>query len=395
MPARRDGNVKQLCSSCLCGTIRAGNSERIRNGVEQLKAVNAALKTRGVKGRLVVVRDRLFLRGTFTDSSGERKERKINLDVPAANVLEAESRAVALGAKIAELGHLPKKLPWEVEAPEFEAAEPGATAITVADAVEQLKADFWKGKILTTAAERSWERLEAETRRLPANATLTMDLMVAVGNSTEPGSRTRVEALKTFKRMAKLVGITGTERLDEIRTPYEPAPRDIPSDEAIAAFLLNLDRDHRWAWPTWALSTYGCRPCETFSLRENGDGTAQCLTVKRKVKLPTWRTALAIPLLDEFCARSVPWDVKAPKEYDSKEAKRLLDQWQGWLSRQAPGWQLYNLRHAWAIRSIRKGLNASGCAKTMGHSLDVHSRTYHREFAKSDVAAMAAQLKSV
>ena len=123
--------------------------------------------------------------------------------------------------------------------------------------------------------------------------------MVAVGNNTETESRTRVEELKTIKRMAKLVGITRIERLDEIRTPYEPAPRDIPSDETIAAVLLNLDRDHRWAWPTWA------------------------------------------------------------------------------------------------IRSIRRGLNASGCAKTMGHRLDIHSTTDHREFAKSDLAAMAAQLKSV
>lgn len=52
----------------------------------------------------------------------------------------------------------------------------------------------------------------AEARRLPAEATMTMDLLVAVGNNTEPVSRTHQEALKVFKRMAKLVGIEGTER---------------------------------------------------------------------------------------------------------------------------------------------------------------------------------------
>ena len=206
---------------------------------------------------------------------------------------------------------------------------------------------------------------------------MTMDLLVAVGNNTEPGSRTRQKALKVFKRMAKLVGIEGTERLDEIRTPYEPTPREIPSDEEILSLLSGIDPQHRWAWPTWALVTYGCRPCEIFSLKENGNGTAEVLTVKRKVKLPTWRTALAMPLCEPLAERSLPWEVKTPKEYDSKESKRHVDMWQRWLGRQASGWQLYNLRHAWAIRSIRKNLNASGCAKCMGHSLDQHHRTYH------------------
>ena len=43
---------------------------------------------------------------------------------------------------------------------------------------------------------------------MPQAATLTMDLMVATANNTEPGSRTRLEFLKVSKRMAKLVGIT-------------------------------------------------------------------------------------------------------------------------------------------------------------------------------------------
>ena len=85
------------------------DSERL----EQLAAINTALKNRGVKGRLVLVRDRLFLRGTFTDATRERKVRKISLDVSAANVFEAESRAVALAAIINNTGTLPASLPWD------------------------------------------------------------------------------------------------------------------------------------------------------------------------------------------------------------------------------------------------------------------------------------------
>lgn len=75
---------------------------------------------------------------------------------------------------------------------------------------------------------------------------------------------------------------------------------------------------------TWALAIYGCRPAEVFSLKPKDDGTAQVFTIKRKGKLPIWRTALALPVAPELdIARSVVWDVVTPQQYDSLEAKRI------------------------------------------------------------------------
>ena len=99
------------------------------------------------------------------------------------------------------------------------------------EAVTQLKQDFWKDKIRTSAAERTWSRLRTEKDQLPQAATLTMDLLVAVGDQQTPGSRTRQEPLKVFKRLADLMGVDGTERLDAIKTPYEPGVPEEPSDE--------------------------------------------------------------------------------------------------------------------------------------------------------------------
>lgn len=360
-----------------------------------LQATNDSLKKRGVKGRLVAVKDRLFLRGTFTDATGVRKDRRVPLGVAVAGVLEAESRAVALAAIINSTGTLPEALPWDAPVPSTPVR---ARELTVAAAVEKLTADFWRGKVRTSAAERTLERLLAETGRLPQAATLTMDLLVAVGEQQEPGTRTRQEFLKVAKRLAVLVGIDGTDRLDALRTSYEPAERELPTEEQLVALLDAMPDGHQWSWPLWALITYGCRPCEVFSLVPAEDGTARCLTVKRKDRLPTWRTALALPISPITLERSLPWDVKTPQAYDSKEAARLNKNWGKWLGGKwadgiAPGLQLYDLRHAWAVRSIRKNLNASLAAKTMGHSLDVHHRTYHRWLDQADVAAVAASLK--
>ena len=158
-----------------------------------------------------------------------------------------------------------------------------------------------------------------------------MDLLVAVASSTARGSRSRLEACKVFKRLAKLVDIAGRDRLDAIRTPYEPGQRDLPSDEELEALLLRLDPGHKYSWITWALVTYGCRPSEVFSLRPADDGTANALTVKRKGKPPIWRTAMAPPLLEKWGARSVPWNVSTPAQYDSLEAKRVTAACGKWL----------------------------------------------------------------
>ena len=88
------------------------------------------------------------------------------------------------------------------------------------------------------------------------------------------------------KRVARLAEVDGPNRIDELKTPYEPAVRDVPDDEDIGAFLGVTPDDNTWAWATWALVTYGCRPSEVFSLRPEPNGTTQVLTIKKKGKAP-------------------------------------------------------------------------------------------------------------
>lgn len=358
-----------------------------------LESLNGRLKGRNVRGSVVDVGGSLYWRVTVTTPDGNRGPRRIKLALKAlqSNDLLAETRIVELAAQIQEIGHLPDTLPWD--APKFEPVAK-RLAIPVAQGVEALEADFWKGKVRTSAAERTWDRIKAETDRLPQGADLTMDLLVAIGEQQEPGSRTRLEFLKVSKRLAKLLKIEGAERLDELKTPYEPGVRDVPTEVDVARFLSKIDTGSKWCWPTWALATYGCRPSETFSLVPNGDGTARVLTVKRKGKDPTWRTALALQVSAlEPDDRSVPWDVKSPTEYDSGKAKLITDQWGRWMRNQHPTLQLYDLRHAWAIRSISKLPSTSLAAKCMGHSLAVHHESYHRWIDQADIAAVAASLK--
>jgi len=350
-----------------------------------------ALNARGIRGSLVVHRGNLYWRAYFNNASGKRSQKRVHLglNANAGQLLEAEKRVIDLATAMGPSRVLPAELPWAPAA--IKSLEtPVTKPRTVQAALEELERDFWLGKVRTSAAQRTWDRLADEIKRLPQQATLTMDLLVAVANRRPAGSRSRLEACKVFKRLAKLVGLGDVEQLDAIRTPYEPGQRSLPTDAQLASLLQNIDASHQYGWMTWALVTYGCRPSEVFSLQPSDDGTARVLTVKRKGKLPIWRTAMALPLIETWGSRSVPWDVTTPAQYDSLEAKRRTAAWGKWLSSRAPGLQLYDIRHSWAIRSIRVAVPTGLAARCMGHDIAVHTRTYHRWLEQADVAAFIA-----
>ena len=57
----------------------------------------------------------------------------------------------------------------------------------------------------------------------------------------------------------------------------------------------------------------------------------------------------------------------------------------------------YDLRHAWAVRTIHIGLPDTVAARMMGHSVAIHTRTYHHWITRRDQqlavdAALARQL---
>jgi hypothetical protein len=131
---------------------------------------------------------------------------------------------------------------------------PDVKQITVAEALAQLEGDFWQGKVRTSAAKRTWTRITDEVKRLPQQANLTTDLLVAVASTTKAGSRTRLESCKVFKRLGKLAGLDDLDRLDAVRTPYEPKERELPDDATLMALLEKVNNHSRYGWMTWDLA---------------------------------------------------------------------------------------------------------------------------------------------
>ncbi len=53
---------------------------------------------------------------------------------------------------------------------------------------------------------------------------------------------------------------------------------------------------------------------------------------------------------------------------------------------------IYDMRHRWAVRSIEANVNQSLCAQSMGHSLEMHEQRYQRWMTATDLRAAMVKL---
>lgn len=371
-----------------------------------IAATNASLRARGIRLAIEQRRSSLCLRGTWPDASGQRRQQRLPLGLVAtpSGLVEAEGLAVLVAAAIGR-GEPPASV---VAAKRPGKATPSTTSITVAAAIEAMERDYWATRARTSASERSWARLRTELNRLPPGATLTLDLLEAtVLRKTEPNSRTRKEACMVFARLGRMVGLQGVEGLSRLRGHYEPEPRELLSDAQILQLMEAL-RPTPWGWCLCAMAAYGVRPGEVPSVVPNDDGTATVLTLKRHHRAPSPRTCFALPT--EWIERlqlhrvEIPHDARwtRPEQYDSDRAKRWGESFYRSMRTKpvqsalqdvgAEELDLYGLRHAWARRSIEKGLPLTLCAKALGHNAATHEQAYHRWISGGDLRAALAAL---
>lgn len=369
-----------------------------------LNALNTTLKERGLRLQVEQRSQALVVRGTFPQPDGTRKRSRISLDLKAVahNLVTAELRCLQLHAAI-EAGTYPPDLPW---AKTVQPTPSASVPPTCEAAIHAFKTHYWQTRPRNTASERTWERIAQELHRLPPSAPCTLATLLRIAASTPPGTRTRLECCKVYKRLAKQQRLEGNlDELSELKGTYEPRVRSIPEDDTIVT-LLDALRPTKWGWCYAALATYGCRPAEIPSLVIHDDGTADCLTIKRRNRAPVLRTCFAHPRawIERFSLRTVliPGGTRwtQPEDYDSALGKKFVDAWRhSRRSREitaifnalAPEFDLYDMRHRWAIRSIEDGKRLTLCARAMGHSASVHEQTYHRYIQAADLRAAMAR----
>jgi integrase len=218
-------------------------------------------------------------------------------------------------------------------------------------------------------------------KKLPANANLTEKVALELMFAVEADSRSRKRYKNALKLLMEFAGISCN--FDGVKSSYSvenTAPRNLPSDEEIETYWTILYKTNKqWAYYFGILAAFGLRPQEPFYSSLMLEKEQPFLEVfnnktgKARVVLPypsrwindfsLWKPNLPLVRVPEY------WDKN--DDYDlSVVPSRIFRDY-------CIPFPPYNLRHAWAVRTLLMGLDVSLAAKQMGHSVKVHTDTYH------------------
>jgi integrase len=210
-------------------------------------------------------------------------------------------------------------------------------------------------------------------KKIPRNQPFTPELLRQTLEAIPDDTCVRKRAANAFQKLAILAGFDiDLMALSGRYSSRRPKERILPSDEEIAKFFPTIKNDY-WRWVYGAIAVYGLRPHEAFFTRINPDGTAnvtQGKTGPRKIwpYLPEWFYEFNIAT-----KRLPPVTIEnRPYAAIGRTTLKYLRHYA-----QCP-FQIYNLRHAWAVRVMDLGLKDTLAAKQMGHSVKVHQEIYQR-----------------
>ena len=166
--------------------------------------------------------------------------------------------------------------------------------------------------------------------------------------------------------------------------------RDLPNDKLIEDLWEKIP-NNSWKYVFGLMATYGLRNHEVFfcdltSLESNGDKILRVLPTTKTGEHqvwpfhPKWVDFFDLDKLgkDKTLLPSINTDLKPTTL--QKVGKKITDQFKRFDLKIKP----YDLRHAWAVLPILYDLPDTVAARMMGHSVNVHTQTYHHWITKRD-----------
>ena len=166
--------------------------------------------------------------------------------------------------------------------------------------------------------------------------------------------------------------------------------RPLPSDSLILELVQRIPNP-RWRLAYGLMATYGLRNHEVFfcDLSALEPGSDRVLRVLPTTKTgehqvwpfqPEWVEVFGLERLarDPGALPAVGRDLR--RTTLQQVGRRVAEQFRRYDLPITP----YDLRHAWAVRTIHIGLPDTVAARMMGHSVAIHTRTYHHWITRRD-----------
>ncbi len=166
--------------------------------------------------------------------------------------------------------------------------------------------------------------------------------------------------------------------------------RQLPSDQLILKTWLKIPNP-AWRLVYGLMATYGLRNHEVFfsdlsSLSKGCDRIIRILPNTKTGEHQSW--PFHPNWVDHFGLEELGYDENHLPKINRDLTQTTLQQVGRRVSEQFRRYKLpitpYDLRHAWAVRTIHIGLPDTVAARMMGHSVAIHTRTYHHWITRRD-----------
>ena len=219
------------------------------------------------------------------------------------------------------------------------------------------------------------------------------DIFLNTLKSYKEGSRSRKQCGTSLNVFAEFLELELPSEWKSFSRGYgikKASFRNLPDDNLIEELWAKIP-NKSWQYVFGLMATYGLRNHEVFfcdlsALKNNGDKILRVLPTTKTGEHQVW--PFHPKWVDLFGLNSLGKDPSLlPKiNKDLRETtlqnigKRITDQFSRYSLKIRP----YDLRHAWAVRTILYDLPDTVAARMMGHSVSLHTQTYHHWITKRD-----------
>ncbi|MDJ0681776.1 MAG: hypothetical protein QNJ18_18195 [Xenococcaceae cyanobacterium MO_167.B52] len=333
-----------------------------------LATANSRLKSSNTGITIFRRGQKLSLRGMLPPKPGKSKpsQQTISLGIycNAAGIKSAEKQAQKLASQLAL-----KEFNWD----DWLSGLKSQSLESIEYWVDKLEEDYFNRKDRNDRTSHTWETdYLAMFKRLPQSEKLSDLVLLDLIFDTKPNSRQRKRACIAASALAKFAGIDLD--VSAYRGSYDPSPRNIPSDQEIAIAYETIN-NKSWQYVYALMATYGLSNHEVFYADLNSIKKAPG-HLKVSYRKGKTETRIIWALYPEWWEQWRLYDMQTLPDVSGKNNQALGSRVTRAFSRYKLT-QPYNLRHAWAIRAI-DFIPIELAARMMGHSLDVHYKTYQR-----------------
>ncbi|AFZ56898.1 uL13 family ribosomal protein [Anabaena cylindrica FACHB-243] len=336
---------------------------------QRIKEANGRLKNNYCGVRIEQISKKLYIRGIFppksTSDKFEPHQQRISI-----------SSANSEGLKLAE--KLAKKISIQLDAGTFNWADwvevPNSPS-NIGDWIIEFEKHYIQNKGDDLSARDTWRTEYVQVlKHLPLDEILSREIIKKIILRTLPNTRTRKRYCQSLKVFCDFVGLDFDFK--SYRGNYSSSkrkPRTLPDDQLIEEWYSKINNPS-WRWTYGMLAAYGLRGHEVFFL--NLDGLKSGLFYIEVLQGKTGYR-LVYPFRLDWVEKFKLADDILPEINCDRSHAAIGNTVTQYFRRAGLPFKPYDLRHAWAVRTLNLGLDISLAAQQMGHSLKIHSEIYH------------------